>query len=127
MIINTKNIVELEKSFNEVVKKWELSVLTGIKDKRLKLEDSLPWFEVYGSLPKAKAKLFVQELANELNIKVLLNRVESRSGETTIYGVLDVNPEFLDEQGDSVPLPAYSDNPDTAEFMSDYGKVFTPK
>lgn len=125
--INTKNIVELEQAFNRVMSKWNLGVYSGIVGSRLKLEDSLPWFEVYGQLPKAKAKEIVQDLATELNIKVLLNRSESRSGELTVCGVFDVNPEFLDEFGADVPLPAYSDNPDTAEFMADYGKIFLPK
>lgn len=125
--INTKNIVELEEAFYRVMSKWNLGVLNGIVGSRLKLEDSLPWFEVYGQLPKAKAKDIVQDLATEMNIKVLLNRSESRSGELTVCGVFDVNPEFLDEFGNDVPLPAYSDNPDTAEFMADYGKVFNPK
>lgn len=125
--INTKNIVELETAFNQVMSKWNLSVYSGISNGRLKLEDSLPWFEVYGSLPKSKAKEVVQDLANELNIKVLLNRSESRSGELTIYGVLDVHPDVLSENGSECPLPAYSDDSEVAEFMKDYGKVFNPK
>jgi hypothetical protein len=125
--INTKNIVELEQAFNRVMSKWNLVVLDGIVGSRLKLEDGLPWFEVYGSLAKVKAKEVVQDLANEMNIKVLLNRSESRSGELTIYGAFDVNPNVLDEQGAGVALPAYSDDTDAAEHMADYGKVYSPK
>jgi hypothetical protein len=125
--INTKNIVELEQAFNRVMSKWNLGVLNGIVGSRLKLEDGLPWFEVYGNLAKSKAKEVVQDLANEMNIKVLLNRSESRSGELTIYGAFDVNPNVLDEQGAGVALPAYSDDPDAAEHMADYGKVYSPK
>lgn len=127
MPINTKNIVELEQAFNRVMSKWNLGVYCGIVGSRLKLEDSLPWFQVYGQLPKPKAKEIVQDLANELNIKVLLNRSESRSGELTVYGVFDVNPNVLDELGVSAPLPAFSDDPEVAEFMEDYGKIYTPK
>lgn len=125
--INTKNIVELEDAFNRVMAKWKLGVYSGIVASRLKLEDGLPWFEVYGSLAKVKAKEVVQDLANEMNIKVLLNRSESRSGELTIYGAFDVNPDVLDAEGAGVALPAYSDDPDVAEHMKDYGKVFSPK
>lgn len=125
--INTKNVVELEKAFNTVMSKWNLNVYSGIENGRLKLEDGLPWFEVYGTLPKSKAKEVVQDLANELNIKVLFNRAESRSGELTICGVFDVDPKVLSEKGMEFPLPAYSDDTEYAEFMEDYGKVFTPK
>jgi hypothetical protein len=127
MATNTKNISELQDAFNSVMAKWNLSVLSGIQNHRLKLEDSLPWFEVYGNLPKSQAKLIVQDLANQLNINVLLNRAEFRSGELTVYGVLDVNPDFFDEHGPTEALPAYSDVPDVAEFMEDYGKVFKPQ
>lgn len=124
---NTKNIVELEAAFNKVMSKWNLGVYSGIVGGDVKLEDSLPWFEVYGELPKSKAKQIVQDLANEMNIKVLLNRYEVRSKELTIYGVFDINNDFLEANGPSVPLPALSDDPDSAEYMADYGDPFVPK
>lgn len=124
---NTKNIVELEAAFNKVMSKWNLGVYSGIVGGDVKLEDSLPWFEVYGELPKSKAKQIVQDLANEMNIKVLLNRYEVRSKELTIYGVFDINNDFLKANGPSVPLPALSDDPDSAEYMADYGDTFVPK
>ncbi len=124
---NTKNIVELEAAFNKVMSKWNLGVYSGIVASRIKLEDSLPWFEVYGELPKSNAKKIVQDLANEMNIKILLNRYEVRSGELTIYGVFDIDNNVLDAQGPTVPLPALSNDPDSAEYMEDYGDPFVPK
>lgn len=124
---NTKNIVELEAAFNKVMSKWNLGVYSGIVGGDVKLEDSLPWFEVYGAIKKSNVKQVIQDLANEMNIKVLLNRYEVRSDEVTIYGVFDINNDFLDANGPTVPLPALSDDPDSAEYMADYGDTFVPK
>lgn len=125
--INTKNITELQAAFDRVLANWNLSVMDGIVNCQIKLEDGLPWFTLFGDLPKSAAKKITQDLANELNIRVLLNRSEKRPNELTVYGVLDIDYNVLKEQGPGVPLPALSNDPDAADFMADYGKPFLPK
>lgn len=119
----TKNIVELEEAFNRIAKKWEVNVIYGITNSRFKLEDGLPWLEVEGKFNKTSAKKFIQELASELDIKMLFNRVEN-SSTGVVYGVFDVNPEF---ESETEVLKAFSDEDGMEEFMEDYGTVFKPK
>lgn len=125
--INTKNIVELEQAFNSVVSKWSLEVYYGISNYTFDFEDGLPWFTIYGKMPKSNARKIIQDLADAMNIKILFNRAEMNSGELTVHGVFDVDHNVLAKLGTDVPLPALSDDSESAEFMADYGKPFLPK
>lgn len=128
MTLNTKNMVELKEAFDQVVAKWNVDVEYGIGDGHVKLEDGLPWLEVYGKFTKKTAKEFIQELADALNIKMLFNRLEMYGGDdkATLYGVFDLHPDKIDELGKTAPIPAYSDDPDAKEFMEDYGTEILP-
>lgn len=128
MTLNTKNMVELKEAFDQVVAKWNVEVEYGIGDGHVKLEDGLPWLEVYGKFTKKTAKEFIQDLADALNIKMLFNRLEMYGGndKATLYGVFDLHPDKIDELGKTSPIPAYSDDPDAKEFMEDYGTEIFP-
>jgi hypothetical protein len=129
--INTQNIVELQDSFNQVVSQWKAQgaishVEYGISNHDVKLEDGLPWIEIEGKFTKTSAKKLIKELAEQMNIGVLFNRLESWSDCDTLYGVMDIHPDILRDNKD-MAVPSYSSDPDTAEFMEDYGQVFYPK
>lgn len=129
--INTKNIEELQTAFESVVAKYNLEAFDGIKNRQISLEDRLPWFTLYGNLEEPTAVEVVQDLANEMNIRVLLNRSEVRYQENgkdlTIYGVFDIDYKVLIKNGQKAILPAFSENPEIADFMNEYGKPFLPQ
>lgn len=130
--INTKNIVELQQAFNQVITEWKehkhnpLVVESGIEEYDVHLEDGLPWIEIQGEFDKKTAKALIQDLANAMNICVLFNRLESWSDSEVVYGVMDISPETLRENQHAI-VPANSDDPDAKEFMEDYGTPFYPE
>ncbi len=124
---NTKNIVELEDAFNQVMAKWGLGVYCGIVASSLRLEEGFPWFEAYGYADKSDLPKIFQDLSNEMNIKVVLHHSVSRDGELNIYGAFDINPSALDKFGSSAVLPTYSDSMNLEDLMDNYEQVFFPE
>lgn len=129
--IYTKNIVELQNAFNQVIDKWKAEgkvahVVYGLVNHDVKLEDGLPWLEIEGTLTKAQAKKLIQELAQQMNIGVLFNRLESCTDADILYGVMDIHPDILRDNHDIV-VPAYTNDPEVAEFIEDYGQAYYPK
>jgi hypothetical protein len=129
--LNTKNIVELQQAFNQVITDWKenkhnpLVVESGIEEYDVHLEDGLPWIEIQGEFNKSSAKALIQDLADAMNICVLFNRLEAWSDTDVLYGVMDISPEKLREDH-TTAVPAYADDPDAKEFMEDYGKAIYP-
>jgi hypothetical protein len=124
--MNTLTMPELEDAFSRIVAAKNGQVYKGIGNGRIGLEDSLPWFEIVfdekGSVKKAKD--FCQQLADEMNVRILFNRIESDTKEFTLYGVMDIDYEEV-EKGCTV-VPALSRDGDWAEFMEDYGTPIMP-
>lgn len=124
--LNTLTLNELEKIAKEVIQANNGQSYRGlIQNGHVTLEDSLPWIEVSfkGKGSVKKAKEFCQLLADKMNIRVLFNRVEASDDEYEVFGVMDI--EYENITSEMVPK-ALSDNPDWAEFMSDYGKEILP-
>lgn len=121
---NTLSYSQLHAAFERVVAQHKGTAVYGLTALGPKLEDGIPWFEVQfaGSKNTKVAKAFVQALANELNIRVLLNRVVGSGDAWEVYGCLDFDPEFVQESA----VRAYSSTEDGAEFMEDYGRPFMP-
>lgn len=124
--MNTLTMPELEDAFSRIVAANNGQVYKGIGNGHIGLEDSLPWFEIVfdgkGSVKKAKG--FCQQLADEMNVRILFNRIESDLKEFTLHGVMDIDYEEV-EKGCTV-VPALSRDGDWAEFMEDYGTPIMP-
>lgn len=125
MNLYSKNIVELQALFDEVASKWNVTVVEGIANNSFKLEDGLPWLEVEGLKNKTEAKKFLKELASTLGINMLFNRFEQRDVKT-LCAFFDLNPDYLDENGINAVLPSLSENPDSLEYMEDFGEFIRP-
>ncbi len=125
--MNTLNAKELEEALKRVVEKHHLRLDEGIKNGYMKLEDGLPWVELVGEMDSKKAKEIIQDLADELDIRVLFNKLRKDSGEDKLLcAVLDINDEEFYNTPQN-PISALSNDPDAKEFMDDYGKEFLPK
>lgn len=124
--LNTLNMEQLEEAFTRVVSLNNGQVYDGIFNGHINLEDSLPWFEIYfeekSSLKKAKE--FCQQLSDEMNIRILFNRIQGNTKELTVYGVMDIDYEEVAKGCDIVP--ALSRDGEWAEFMEDYGTEIFP-
>lgn len=124
--LNTLNIKQLEEAFARVVSLNNGQVYDGIFNGHINLEDSLPCFEIYfeekSSLKKAKE--FCQQLSDEMNIRILFNRIQGNTKEFTVYGVMDIDYEEVAKGCDIVP--ALSRDGEWAEFMEDYGTEIFP-
>lgn len=121
---NTKNIIEIEAIQNALVERWGLTLSRGIFGGRINLEDGLPWLEIDGDLNKEKAQLFAQEMANEMNVRVLFNRLCIYPEDSTLYLVLDISPD-VDDVNDVVP--PYTTDEDEIEYINGYGQEFLPQ
>ncbi len=121
---NTLSYKELHAAFERVVLRYDGGVYHGLTSKGPKLEDGLPWFEVEfaGKRSTRLAKEFAQELAREMNVRVLFNRIEGETGSWSVLGCFDFDPDCLK----TAQVPAYSRTEDAAEFMEDYGTPFLP-
>lgn len=125
-MLNTKTLSELVAAQNSVLKKHNLSLIKGISQNHIGLEDGIPWIEAEGNLTKAKAKQFAQELADAMNIRVIFNRLDNFGhGEGCVHVLLDISPDDTHLVSNK-SIPANSDDPDAAEFMEDYGNVIYP-
>jgi hypothetical protein len=124
--LNTLNMQQLEEAFNRVVAANNGEVFDGIGNGHIDLEDSLPWFEIYfkEKASATKAKKFCQQLADEMNIRILFNRIEGGLKEFSVFGVMDIDYEEVEKGCDIVP--ALSRDGEWAEFMEDYGTEFFP-
>lgn len=124
--MNTLTMPELEDAFSRIVAANNGQVYKGIGNGHIGLEDSLPWFEIVfdqkGSVKKAKQ--FCQQLADEMNVRILFNRIEADTKEFTLYGVMDIDYEEV-EKGCTI-VPALSRDGEWAEFMEDYGTPIMP-
>lgn len=116
--LNTLPLDALEQAFHRVVGQYGAQVNEGIRNGHVKLEDGLPWFEVDGRFTTESAAQFVQDLATEMNLRVLFNRLESYASSAVVYGVFDMDPKAIVPHQ---PVPALSNDPDAREFMEDYG------
>ncbi len=124
--MNTLTLAELEEAFNRVVSANNGEVYSGIYNGHINLEDSLPWIEIVfkekASVKKAKA--FCQQLADEMNIRILFNRIQGSLKEFTLFAVMDIDYEEV-EKGCTV-VPALSRDGDWEEFMEGYGTPILP-
>lgn len=121
---NTLSYKKLCEAFEQVVDEYGGSVRHGLFHSGPKLEDGLPWFEVEFACKMSTtwAKEFCQALARAMNVRVLFNRVEGRTGDWAVLGCFDFDPDCLRH----AQVPAYSRTEDGAEFMEDYGTPFLP-
>ena len=125
--LNTLTLEQLETISKQVMFDNDAQSSRGIiRSGHITLEDSLPWIEVSfkGKGSVKKGKDFCQQLADKMNIRVLFNRVEAFSDEYEVFGVMDI--EYENITPNMVPK-ALSDDPEWAEFMSDYGQEVLPK
>lgn len=135
-MLNTKNIVQLEEGFKKVVKSWmskigNIEVGDGIENGRVRLEDGLPWLEVNADFSKATGIEFLQDLANELNIRMFFNRIEIYPEDTVLYGIFDLSPEDIYKEDNALVIRKYGeDDPDeieaAEEFIKGYGLEVYP-
>lgn len=125
-----KNAKELEESFNIVMIKHNLNVLSGIKDGYLSLEDGIPWLEVYSNknISVKKGKEIIQDLANELNIQMIFNRVENHSEGGTLMAFLDLNYETFNNNPEQI-IKALTEDPEVVKYIEEegFGKIIKPK
>ena len=121
---NTLSYKKLCEAFEQVVDEYGGSVRHGLFHSGPKLEDGLPWFEVEFACKMSTtwAKEFCQALARAMNVRVLFNRVEGKTGDWAVLGCFDFDPDCLRH----AQVPAYSRTEDGAEFMEDYGTPFLP-
>lgn len=121
---NTLSYKKLCEAFEQVVDEYGGSVHHGLFHSGPKLEDGLPWFEVEFACKMSTtwAKEFCQALARAMNVRVLFNRVEGKTGDWAVLGCFDFDPDCLRH----AQVPAYSRTEDGAEFMEDYGTPFLP-
>ena len=121
---NTLSYKGLCEAFERVVDEYGGGVHHGLFYSGPKLEDGLPWFEVEFAckMSTAWAKKFCQALARAMNVRVLFNRVEGKTGDWSVLGCFDFDPDCLHD----AQVPAYSRTEDGAEFMEDYGTPFLP-
>lgn len=121
---NTLSYKKLCEAFEQVVDEYGGGVRDGLFHSGPKLEDGLPWFEVEFAckMSTSWAKAFCQALARAMNVRVLFNRVEGRTGDWAVLGCFDFDPDCLRD----AQVPAYSRTEDGAEFMEDYGTPFLP-
>jgi hypothetical protein len=124
--LNTKNIVELEEAFNSVIQKWKVEVKHGIKDGKVKCQEGIPLFGVYGFFTKDGSKMFVQELADAMNIKVHLTRLEIYPNGDYLCGVFDLDPYEMEELNNQ-PIPAFARDIEMVDYISGFGKEFSPR
>lgn len=122
--MNTLTIFELEEAFNRVVSANNGEIYDGIKNGQIKLEDSLPWFDISfkekGSIKKARQ--LCQQLADEMNIRILFNRIECESKQFNVFGVMDI--DYEEKLCDIIP--ALSRDGKWADFMKSYGTPILP-
>lgn len=123
---NTLTLLELEEAFHAVVASNKGKPCEGIKNGKIKLEDSVPWFEVYfkGKGSTKMAKDFCQQLANSMNIAIYFNRMEGESTGYTVFGAMDIDYEAVENGCNNVP--ALSADPDGAEYLEEFGKRILP-
>ena len=121
---NTLSYKKLCEAFEQVVDEYGGSVRHGLFHSGPKLEDGLPWFEVEFACKMSTtwAKEFCKALARAMNVRVLFNRVEGKTGDWAVLGCFDFDPDCLRH----AQVPAYSRTEDGAEFMEDYGTPFLP-
>jgi hypothetical protein len=124
--MNTLNMKQLEEAFTRVVASNNGTIYDGIVNGHIKLEDSLPWFEIHFDEKSSikKAKKFCQELSDEMNIRILFNRIEGHLKEFSVFGVMDIDYEEV-KKGCNI-VPALSKDGDWADFMEDYGTPILP-
>lgn len=125
----TKNSSQLVEAFNYVLEKNKLTFSRGLKIDHISTEDCVPCFEVYSDIKitNKRGKEILQEMANELDIKVIFGCVERDStGFSELRGYLDIDPDiFIKNSGEIVP--ALTANPDFSEIEEDFGKFIKPK
>ena len=123
---NTLTLPDLEKAFHGVVANNKGKPYEGIKNGKIKLEDSVPWFEVYfkGNGSTKKAKDFCQQLSNSMNIAIYFNRMEGESTGYTVFGAMDINYESV-QKGCNV-VPALSIDPEWDEYLEEFGDKILP-
>lgn len=95
--MNTQNIKELEESQNYVISQWQATLLTGIVNGTPNTEDSIQYTSIMGNFDKDSGLKFAQELANTMNINILVNRIESwyAKEEAVIHLVYDIDTKNI--------------------------------
>lgn len=125
----TQNAEQLEKSFKKVIEKYELKISTGLNNGYLPLEDGIPFIEVYQAkkMTVKHGKKIMQEIANEMDICVIFNRVENSYGSGTLIGFMDLDFKKFNETPKS-SIPALSEDPEVLEYLTeeDFGKRIEP-
>jgi hypothetical protein len=128
--LNTLTHAQLALAFDKTILENNGVCYAGISETHIKLEDSLPWFEIdfNEKMTAKKAKDFCQKLADTMNIRIIFNRIEADMKECTVFGVMDI--EYEDQEQVNLPpdtvLQALSRDGDWAEFMEDYGTPVLP-
>lgn len=102
--MNTQNIKELENSQNKIVQKYEATLLTGIVKGYINTEDSIPTTTVLGKFDKQSGLEFAQQLANAMDINVLVNRIETwyAKDESVLHLIYDIKANYTN---DNQPIP----------------------
>lgn len=125
----TQNAEQLEKSLKKVIEKYELKMFTGLNNGYLPLEDGIPFLEVYQNkkMTVKQGREIMQEIANEMGICVIFNRVENSHGCGTLKGFMDLDFNKFNENPKE-SIPALSEDPEVLEYLTeeDFGKRITP-
>ena len=69
--------------------------------------------------------MFAQDIANEMNIKVILNGLYGSNGCRSVFIVMDFDPQFNKDNSEQ-PLQALSNNIVMKQVMKDYGYEVFP-
>jgi len=119
-MLNTLTIKQLEDAQNKIAKKWQAHVISGIQKSKVHVIDGLVWIHMAGVFDKTDAQELAQDLSQEMNICIFLNRLECwfKSGDA-IYLVLDIDYNSIYK---NVAVPAF----EGTAHISTYGVEFKP-
>lgn len=96
--MNTQNINELENSQNSVLKNHNATLLKGIVKGYVNTEDSIPFTTIMGKFDKDGGVKIAQDLANAMDINILINRIETwyLKEESVLHLIYDIKPNYND-------------------------------
>ena len=114
----TQNIKELEESQNSVISQWKAKLLNGIVKGYINTEDSISYTCVMGNFDKESGLNFAQDLANSMNINIIINRIESwyATEDSVLHLNYDINTNNIK-----------NDTPILASPYDMYGVKITPQ
>lgn len=125
MNIQTKK--QLEYNFKHTVKNWPVHVTGGIHNGHTYTEHDLPWAIVCGDFTVDNAKSFVQELSNNMNIRVFLNKLIIKHEQNELHIAMDFDSEQFNGKDTEQNICSYSYNYLREKYIQNYGHAYLPE